>query len=195
MIKQMMLVMIGISLISFVFAIECQDQTDVEDVPCTVITPAVTCPTGNYNATIEDLNNASKTYTVNMSTLNVSATGVVYNFTFNYSNVSQYYITICENSTASIDVGHWDEDYNDKWLYMYGFTLFGAFVLFFLGVKKQDNYLTLFCGLLIIAFAITFITYGYPGINNQTLNLSVILLSLGTGLYVTGRSAINLVAI
>jgi len=194
--KQYLFIFLMVFLVVGVFAIEeCQDQTDTEDVPCLLVTPYITCPPNNYNATVMDLNNHSRNYTVNMTTIGSDGTTAYYNFTFNYTNISQYYVSLCENTTATIDVGHWAEDYNDKWLYLYGFTLAGALGLFFFGVRRDDNLLTLLSGFLVLAFAITFVTNGYPGLNNQTINLSVILISLGIGLYLTGKSAINLVNI
>ena len=167
----------------------CEDETDVEDIPCEAITPILTF-SGDCNATILDLSSYDINYTINITPVGDGT----YNFTFNYTNISSYGITLdCGNYSATINVDHFDEDYNDKWLYFYGFTLGLGILLFVLGYKNENYILTLLSGFLFMAFSITFISQGYPTIDTSSMNISIILLSLAVGLYLTGNSSIGLI--
>jgi hypothetical protein len=73
----------------------CQDETYTANIPCTVITPIISCSTNATILNIDTLDRYNKT-------LNSVGDGS-YNFTFNYS-IGSYRITLCDNSTASIEV-------------------------------------------------------------------------------------------
>jgi len=191
--KLMLVMLLGIFLIGLVLAIsatECQDQTDRANSPCNVITPILNIGTTDCNATVLDLNTPAINYTTNLS-INGDQT---YNFTFNYTNISIYSITLdCHNYSATIDVNNWDEDYNDKWLYFYGTSILMGFGLFIWGFKSENNLLCLLGGFMFLAFAIFFTSQGYPTLNeHNTMRMSIILISFGVGLYITGQSTIHL---
>jgi len=186
--KKIIILLMVLLVLPLCLAIECQDQTDVEDIPCELITPILSIG-GDCNATVMDINDLSRNYTINITPVGDGT----YNFTFNFSEISQYSIILCDNSSATLDVGHWDEDYNDKWLYFYGAALgLGGFLLI-LGYKIENNLLIMLSGFLFICFALTFISKGYPGLNNQTINLSIILITLGIGSYLSVGSGISLI--
>ena len=160
-------------------AYTCQDKTDLKYIPCEMITPAnMNCTT---NATITYLNNQSINISTNMTIKTVA--NDTYNFTFpaNYTHIGNYRIRLCDNSTADMYVGNLDEDYNDKWLYFYGFSLLLGAGLLIISYKKEDKILGILAGFLFAAFALTFTKIGYPTLNNSTLNLSIILVTSGIG--------------
>jgi len=169
-----------------IFAIECQDQTDVEDIPCEVISPIL--PSGTCNATISSVLYPEINQTINMTSMGDGR----FNFTFPYSNISTYKLATCYNDTATIDIGHWDEDYFDKWLYFYGFSLLLGGGLIVFGFTKPDYIMTLLGGLLFLAFAIVFVAQGYPTLTNNTVKLSIILITFGIGGYFTLGSGIKI---
>jgi len=177
-------------LMNFVSGVECQDRTDVEDIPCNVITPILNIGTTTCNASVLDINTPSVNYTTPLT----NNSDFTYNFTFNMSNPSIYSITMdCLNYSATINLGHWDEDYNDKWLYFYGFSLLLGFGLFGFGWKTKNNLLCLLGGLMFLAFTLVFINQGYPTLSSHdTMRKSIILISAGIGLYIVGQSAIHI---
>jgi hypothetical protein len=102
MIKQILLSFIlCILLISFVSSAECDDSNEINinDIPCEAITPSLLC---SDNASIVYLNNASINYSVVIN-LKIPATNT-YNFSFYYTSLGKYLITLCDNSSATLNV-------------------------------------------------------------------------------------------
>jgi hypothetical protein len=83
-------------------AVTCPDDNNIQVIqtPCEVLTPAAFTCSGN--ATIQNPQNLSQQYNASMF-LKYPESGI-YNFTFNYSDVGQYLIRLCDNSTALINV-------------------------------------------------------------------------------------------
>lgn len=164
----------------------CQDEQDVGDVPCAIVTPILNCST-YLNVTNTD--NSSDNFSTPISAVGDGT----YNFTWNIStDGSSYSLVACNNATASITLGHLDDDYNDKWLYFYLAALGGGVLLFVFGLQKEDNILKLLSSFLIIAFSITFISVGYPTLTNDTMRISITLITLGVGLYIMTTATLNI---
>lgn len=107
--KQIIIIGMLVLMVVSVTAYVCQDETDIGKIPCEVITPVIGF-SGCCNATIIDLNNT----TTNM-TLNITANAIgdgTYNFSFNYTNLSSYSIVLCENSSSTMNVGHFESGRN-----------------------------------------------------------------------------------
>jgi len=169
--------------------IECQDQTDIEDTPCTVITPVMNVTAGvDCNATIINIHNVSMNHTVNMTQL----PDKTYNFTFPFSAFSTYSITTCTDYSASLDIGHWDEDYNDKWLYFYGVALGLAGLLLVTGLKMEDHILLMLSGFIFVAFSIVFVRIGYPTLTNSAIRNTITLVGFGMGAYLSVSSGLKM---
>lgn len=167
------------------------NKQDVTSVPCEAITrDQVNC---SHNVTITYLNNNTE----HNHSMTQKFGNHTCNFTFDYSALGDYYLKVRTliggNDTLTFTVTHLDEDYNDKWLYFYVFVLGTGLFLFIYGYKIENYIFTLLSGFLFMAFAITFITQGYPAMNNNTMNLSIILLTSAVGLYLTGNSALGLI--
>lgn len=79
----------------------CQDQTDVDDIPCLGITPVLSC---SGNISVVNLNTSAQS---NLTTIAIG--DGTYNFTFNF-NRSSYSLRACDNSTSSIQVGDFEGD-------------------------------------------------------------------------------------
>lgn len=82
---------------------------------------------------------------------------------------------------------------NDKWLYFYGITLGLALLLFILGYSQENYFITMLSGFLIMAFGITFLNQGYPGLDSQMMQLSIIVISIGFSSYVMLRSGLGII--
>ena len=184
-----------IFLVSASSYVACPDdnEEDIENVPCEGITRAYVNCSGN--ATVMYLNNESQNYSIYLyekNTINNTC-----NFTFPYTSIGDYFISVPTisgtNDTAILRVGNLDEDYEDKWLYYYGSILGLATFLFILGYKSENYLLTLLAGFLVMGFAVFFVKEGYPTLVDNTMRLSIILVSSGIGLYITGSSALGLI--
>lgn len=171
---------------TLVSAYVCQDETDLQNIPCEVITPVMGCV---GNASIISTTDSSECYNYTM-TLRDDGT---YNFSFNLSTSASYSIVLCDNSSTTITLGHFAEDWNNKWMYFYGVAIGLGALLTILGINKEDYWLTILAGILFIAFAITFISRGYPTLTNETIKLFIILIPLGIGSYLMLFSGINIV--
>ena len=79
----------------------CQEQTDIDDIPCLGLTTIVNC-TGNISVT-----NINTSQQYNLTTTLVGS--YIYNFTFNFTQ-SSYSLIDCQNSTATIVVGDFEGD-------------------------------------------------------------------------------------
>jgi len=186
--KQYLFAVMIFLVLPLAFAYVCQDETDIKNIPCEVITPVIVWA-GACNSTTSFVVHPEVEMNVTMTAVGDGT----YNFTFNYTNLTSYSIVTCNNYTATMNVRHLDEDYNDKWLYFYGGTLLIGCGLLISGFKMQDNIMTLLSGFLIIAFAIAFVFHGYPELTSTLVFTSIVVISLGAGLYITTRSAIGLI--
>lgn len=151
--KKALFILIGMVLfiVPLCLAYECQDQTEFWNTPCEIITPIITC-SGDYNATVMDLNDTSKNYTTTMSPVGDGT----YNFTFTYSgqrNISIYSITVCDNSSATMDIIFGIEQYETNlnvWIDL--FLVFG--ILFGVGAHRSNYFFMFAAGCLILLMGI-----------------------------------------
>lgn len=120
-----------IFLISLVGAYECQDQTSFWNIPCDLATPVILC---SGNATIININNTAINTTTSMTPVGAG----IYNLTFPYTNISTYIVRLCDNSTATIDVVHGNEESEPQFnLWLILFSVF--FVLLIFGFYKGSH--------------------------------------------------------
>ena len=96
-------------ILPMIISYACQDETDIGNIPCEVITPVIGF-SGCCNATIIDLNNTTINQTINI-TGNALGDGT-YNFSFNITNISSYSIVLCDNSSSTMNVGHFESGRN-----------------------------------------------------------------------------------
>ena len=164
----------------------CQDETDYADIPCEMITPVLNCST---NASIDSTINLSEKYNLTMSLI----AGNIYNFTFPYNITTSYSILLCDNSSSSITLGYYDKNFNDKYLYFYGLAILGGIGLFGMGLWKQDNILMILSGFLFMTFGIVFINIGYPNLTNQLMKLSISIISIGLGSFISVKSGLGII--
>ncbi len=83
-----------ILLIGFVMAIECQDETDIDNIPCDMITPIIQCANLTYNVT-----NTATGLLAQNGTLTPIGDGT-YKFVFT-QGIGNYNVFLCEGSLPS----------------------------------------------------------------------------------------------
>ena len=155
----------------------CIDDTDFNNVPCEIVTPVIDCV---GNLTVLNLND-SDTYNLTLTSLG----GGVYNTTFtNNSYPLSYSLTLCDNSTATLNVGSFDDEYNDKYLYLYLTLFLIAGALYYFGITLPDLTMKFFSGVVLILTGITLITIGYPTLTDTLLKDGFSIVTLGLGFYI-----------
>lgn len=90
-------------LIPIAFAVTCEDETIVGDLPCTVVSPYLEsfCSDGSYNYTVYNLNDTAYAQNGTMSPVG----DFTYNFTFNQTELGKSFsIVLCDNSTSTITI-------------------------------------------------------------------------------------------
>lgn len=136
--KKLLIILTTLFILPTIFAYACQDETDLGNIPCEVITPVISF-SGDCNATIIDLNNTAINQTINI-TDNALGDGT-YNFSFNLTNLSSYSIVLCENSSSTINVGYFESGRN-----ILSFFLIIPLLLLTFGIlittKRVSNQLT-----------------------------------------------------
>lgn len=127
-----------IFLLSFVSSYECQDNMEYWNSPCEVVTPVFDI-TGGCNASVININNTDMNYTVGLTAIGDGTN----NFTFNYTDIATYSITVsCNNYSGTINLNmgtEEDEPGFNLWLVL--FIIF--FILIITGIYKR-NYPLLF---------------------------------------------------
>lgn len=79
-------------------AYECQDNTETWNTPCEIVTPVLTSA---CNVTILNINNTLMNQTLSTSPIGDGT----YNFTFNYTDIATYSITLdCDNWSGTVNV-------------------------------------------------------------------------------------------
>jgi hypothetical protein len=115
----------------------CQDVTQLKFIPCQVITPIITC-TGDYTYTISNLTEGD--VLLESDFLNPLGGGI-YSFYFNYSDLGNYGLTLCDNETATILVTDNFLD-NTTGIAFILVLLVTAFVIIYMGfVLRLSEYL------------------------------------------------------
>lgn len=138
--KIWVILLMGFFLVSFASAMTlCQEQTDIDNIPCLGLTKSLTC-SGPVNVT--NLNDSTTT------SLNTTLVGVgIYNFTFNF-NQSSYSLIACDGSTSTIVVGNFNGLATMTWIFIIGVV--GALALFFLGYRSEQPLYSFSSGALFI---------------------------------------------
>ena len=141
--KTITTLLLGIFLFSFASAYECQDNMEYWNSPCEVVTPVFDI-TGGCNVSVLNINTTSINYTVGLTTIG----DVTNNFTFNYTDIATYSITVsCNNYSGTINLNmgtEEDEPGFNLWLIL--FIIF--FILILTGVYKRIYILTFISGCL-----------------------------------------------
>ena len=120
----------------------CNDDTDFNNVPCEVLTPVIDCV---GNLTVVNLND-SDTYNLTLTSLG----GGIYNTTFNNNSYPlSYSLTLCDNSTATLNVGSFDDGYNNKYLYLYLTLFLISGTLYYFGLTLPDITMKFFSGIIL----------------------------------------------
>lgn len=87
-----------------VMAYECQDNMETWNSPCEVITPVLGAA---CDATIMNVNNTAMNYSTNISAIGDGT----YNFTFNYTDIATYSVTLnCDDWAATINLNMGTEE-------------------------------------------------------------------------------------
>lgn len=136
--KLLTIMAMGLFLLSFSSAYECQDNMEFWNSPCEVVTPVFDI-TGGCNASVLNINNTDMNYTIGLTGVGDGTN----NFTFDYTDVATYSITVsCNNysSTINLNMGT-EEDEPGFNLWVVLFIIF--FILILTGVYKR-NYILIF---------------------------------------------------
>jgi len=154
----------------------CNDDTDFNNIPCEVLTPVIDCV---GNLTVINLND-SDTYNLTLTSLG----GGIYNTTFNNNSYPlSYSLTLCDNSTATLNVGSFDDGYNNKYLYLYLTLFLISGTLYYFGLTLPDITMKFFAGIILTLTGITLMTVGYPTLTDTLLKDGFSIVTLGVGLY------------
>lgn len=137
MVRILLVMVIFLTLVTTVVAYECQDNMAYWNSPCEIVTPVI--PIGSCNASILNINNTDMNYTVGITPIGDGT----HNFTFNYTDVATYSITLdCNNYSGTINLNmgtEEDEPGFNLWLIL--FAVF--FISLIMGIFKY-NYILLF---------------------------------------------------
>lgn len=147
-------------LVSFVYAYICQDETDVSDIPCDIITPVMTC--GNYTYNVTYTATGAVVQEGNLTAVSDGTYKFV--FTQTYGN---YNVFVCENSSiwGSINIG----DYADETRYEYWgvvFLLIFCWVGFVVGLTFNNYPLSAIFSFLLMILGVYIMTAGLLSIEN-----------------------------
>jgi len=163
------------------------NEIDFEIIPCEAITaPGINC---SINATMTYLQNESINFTIQLT--EKFAINNTCNFTFDKNLIGDYFIETRDLNNETVRSIVTVNDFNNKWLWFYGIMIIFAIGLFILGFNKESYLITILSGFVILAFALTFTTKGYPTITDEFNRMTIILISWGLGAYVTIYSAIK----
>lgn len=132
------LVFIFILVITPVMAYECQDNTEFWNSPCEVVTPILS-DGGSCNALILNINNTAINQSVPISDIGDGT----YNYTFNYTDIATYSMTLsCSNYSSTINVIFGSEEQEP------GFNLWVVIALIFIAMISTGiiyrNYILIF---------------------------------------------------
>ena len=119
-----------------VSAYECQDNMESWNSPCEVVTPVLSAA---CDALVLNINNTNMNYTTNISAIGDGT----YNFTFDYTDVATYSITLdCDNWAGTINLNMGTEEDEP------GFNLWVVISLIFAGMLGTGvvyrNYILIF---------------------------------------------------
>lgn len=141
MVKTLLIMVIFLTLVTTVVAYECQDDMAYWNSPCEVVTPVIDI-TGGCNASVLNINNTDINYSVGLTAIGDGTN----NFTFKYTDVATYSITLsCNNysGTVNLNMGtEEDEPGFNLWLIL--FIIF--FVSLIVGVFKHNHVLLFISG-------------------------------------------------
>lgn len=122
---------------------ECQDNMEYWNSPCEVVTPVLSIA-GGCNASVLNINDTGMNYTIGITPIGDGT----YNFTFNFTTIATYSITLsCNNYSGTINLNmgtEEDEPGFNLWLVL--FIIF--FILIIMGIYKANYILTFISGCL-----------------------------------------------
>ena len=188
--KALLLICISIFLISFISAYECQDNMEHWNSPCEVVTPVFDI-TGGCNASVININNTDMNYSVGLTAVGDGTN----NFTFNYTDVATYSITVsCNNYSGTINLNmgtEEDEPGFNLWLVL--FTIF--FILILMGVYKRNYSLLFISGCLPLLMGVYIFKEGITvyGVSNWWI-YPLAWIFTGLGIIITVGSGIKFMA-
>ena len=139
--KQITLLLSLLLVITSVSAYECQDNTEFWNSPCEIVTPILSEGAG-CNALILNINDTKINQSVPISEIGDGT----YNFTFNYTDIATYGVTLsCSNYSSTVNVIFGSEEQEpgfNLWLML--FLLF--FTLLTLAIYKENHIFLFFSG-------------------------------------------------
>jgi len=165
-------------LLSLAIAYNCQDETDIDRIPCYIITPVITCGDYNYNVT-----KSSSGTLAQEGNLTASSDGTYY-FSFDQGR-GDYTIYLCENSSkyGFITVGSFDTNY-EYYIYL---IVFICWILLIVGFYLGDYTFTAIGGILSLVIGVYILINGLDGYANLvTEGFSIIHICLGAYVMIRG---------
>jgi hypothetical protein len=169
-------------LVGSVGAYICQDETDVNDIPCIVITPIL--PNCTSNASVKNIvTNEQWNYTMNENNDGTCE------FSFDHSTGS-YSITLPDGSSGSIVVDTFATTSFESWIYVYILIIIVFGILMF-GINKEDYFITLLACFGLFALSIYLFVQGI-NIEDNLLGTMFAAITFGIAAYVSLRTVIAL---
>jgi hypothetical protein len=179
--KLLLLIIIVLLAITTVSATICEDQTEIGNIPCEVITPTLNCTDYVYNLT-----NISGG---NLLIINGSMSPIgngTYNFTFNQP-LGSYQITLCDTTTGTIEIVPNTSLSKLLWFIL---LIIAPTVFFIIGTLREDwVFIFLAAIILIVAGVYLFIT---PLGISDLMDKIIAFLFFGLGAYLIIRTSINI---
>jgi len=174
--KIILLIILVVLLVPITLAYYCEDETDIDNIPCEVISPVLTCTDYDYNVT------ASATGELKQSG-NLTAVGDgTYKFTFDQT-YGEYTILLCNSSTwGTIVVGDFEVTYEYA-LYLIAIL---ALVILIVGFYKADYNIVAFSGVVMLILGVYIAINGLDTFDNYLTN-AFAFIYIGIGSYVMMR--------
>lgn len=164
----------------------CKDVTEIQNLPCEVITPIINCSNYIYNLT--NLTNGNNSLLITDGELSAIGDGT-YNFSFNQTYGS-YSIVLCNSNSATIDVI--PEIEQTTWYGVLFMILIAIpILLFILSLKTGDLTFRTMSGFLFIIYGVGIYTTGYPILEDSFLQSILPLVLLGLGFIILLVTAVN----
>ena len=172
--KKYILIGLCILFCSLALAVECQDETDLDDIPCTVITPILSCVDFVYNVT-----DASTGSIVQEGNLTAVGDGT-YSFSFTQDRGS-YNVFVCETSApqATISVGDFTVEISAvNWGVL--FILIFGWAIFIIGLIFKEDTLTVISSFLLLISGLYMFQNGFFKLDDFTVQwFSIIQILIG----------------
>ena len=171
------IILMVLLLIPIVLAIdECKGTIEEDDVPCIVLLPINTTTNPCSGVSISYYANASRfIYTQGMSEYNPFNC----NSTFNQTDLGTYTFSYSTGDSGTITV---KEDVDNRfWLFIVAFLI--VFIFIIIGHYLEDPTFIIISGFLLCVIALNIFTGGFPGLKNEFLKNTVVIVIAGIGFY------------